>query len=103
MIGMLLPSIECSTVQPITLAVGEIEDYDFTVSALQILQILGVLQALKLIKDGPLSTVEDVIRLIELLINDIDLESDEPQTSERHYVRVEYREEMLSLEVFIGV
>ncbi len=103
MIGMLLPTIECTLATPTTLPVGEIEGYDFTVSALHILQILGVLEITKIIRKVPFDAIEDVLFVIEELIEGIDFDSDEFQTNEKRHIRVEYHEEMLSLEVFVGV
>lgn len=104
MIGMLLPSVEGSPSKPITLEIGDVKNYNFTTSALQILQILGVLEATKLIKKTPtIKTIDDVLLIIQELIDDIDLGSDELQISELKHIRIEYRDELLSLEVFIGV
>lgn len=103
MLGMLLPSLDGRPVIPITLEPGEVEEYDFVSSAQQILQILNVLQLTGLIKESKHNTVDDVLDTIEELINDINIDSDDLQISESKHVRIEYRDELLSLEVFIGV
>jgi hypothetical protein len=88
---------------PVTLEIGEIEEYDFSDAADQIYRILSVLFLCDLITkmyhDGP----EDVFDTINGLINDIDLGSDDLQISEFKNVRIEFRDELLSLEVYVGV
>lgn len=94
---------EYSPVRPITLQVGEINDYDFSESASQIYRILTMLDLANLIKKNPFRSARGVKAVIFTLINDIDLGSDELQISEKRHIRVEFRDELLSVEVFVGV
>lgn len=88
---------------PITLEVGEVKEYDFSDAADQIYSILSVLQLCDLIKEVPHGAPEDVFDTIQELVEDIDLGSDELQISESKHIRVEFRDEMLVLEVYVGV
>lgn len=88
---------------PITLAVGEIEEYDFSDAADQMYRILSVLQLCDLIPEVPYKDSGEVLDAIQNLVDDIDLGSDELQISESKYIRVEFRDEMLALEVYVGV
>lgn len=88
---------------PVTLLIGEIEDYDFSDAADQIYRILSVLQLCSLIDVVPYRSSEDVFDAIHRLVNDIDFGFDELQISESNFIRVEFRDEMLSLEVYVGV
>ncbi len=81
---------------PITLEIGEVREYDFSDAADQIYHILSVLQM-------PYAASENVFDAIHDLVDDIDLGSDELQISEFRHIRVEFRDEMLALEVFVGV
>lgn len=104
MIHLILPSCEeLRPKLPITLHTGEVEDYDFLESAQQIYHILQMLQSCNLIIGCPYNSVEEVDHGVQMLVDDIDLGSDELQISEYRHIRVEYREDMLSLEVFVGV
>lgn len=89
--------------EPVTLEVGEIEEYDFSDAAEQIYCILSVLQLCDLIKEVPYRSSEEVSDKIHELVGDIDLGSDELQISESKHIRVEFRDEMLALEVYVGV
>lgn len=88
---------------PITLEIGEIKEYDFSEAADQIYSILSVLQLCDLIKEVPYGEPEDVFDKIQELVDDIDFGSDELQISESKHIRVEFRDEMLALEVYVGV
>lgn len=88
---------------PVTLAVGEIEEYDFSDAADQIYRILSVLQLCDLIPEVPYSEPEEVLDAVLNLVDDIDLGSDELQISESKHIRVEFRDDMLALEVYVGV
>ena len=88
---------------PITLEIGEVREYDFSDAADQIYHILSVLQLCDLISEMPYAEPENVFDAIHDLVDDIDLGSDELQISEFRHIRVEFRDEMLALEVFVGV
>lgn len=88
---------------PITLEVGEVEEYDFSDAADQIYRILSVLQLCDLIGEVPYRESKDVFDAIQVLVDDIDLGNDELQISESKHIRVEFRDEMLALEVYVGV
>jgi len=88
---------------PIALEIGEINDWDFSGSADQIFRILTVMDLANLIDRNPFSSTKEVKATIFNLIKDIDLNSDELQISEQKYIRIEFRDELLSLEVFLGV
>lgn len=104
MIHLILPPTEeLFPRKPITLYTGEIEDYDFSESAQQIYQILKVLYSCNLINESPYGSSEEVIDGIQILVDDMDLGSDEPQISEHKHIRVEYRDDMLTVEIFVGV
>ena len=92
-----------SPVRPIILQVGEIEEWDFSDSANQIYYILTVLDSVNLIKNNPFQSPEEVKVTVSRVVNDIDLESDVLQISESKHIRVEFRDELLSIEVFVGV
>lgn len=89
--------------KPITLEIGEVAGYDFSEAADQIYRILSVLQLCDLIREVPYKEPEDVFDAIQNLVDDIDLGSEELQISESKYIRVEFRDEMLALEVYVGV
>ncbi len=104
MIHLLWPSTQnYGPRDPITLEVGEIEEYDFSDAAEQIYSILSVLQLCDLIEEVPYGSSEEVFDKIYELVDDIDLGSDELQISESKHIRVEFRDEMLALEVYVGV
>lgn len=104
MIHLLWPSSDnYEPKDPITLEVGEIEDYDFSDAADQIYSILSVLQLCDLISEMPFTDPVDVFDKIRDLIDDIDLGSSDLQISESKHIRVEFRDDMLALEVYVGV
>jgi len=104
MIQLLWPSSDKHAPRnPITLLPGEVEKYDFSEAAEQIYCILSVLKLCDLIEKVPYKTSEDVCAAIQDLVDDINLGSHELQISEYRHIRVEFRDEMLSLEVFVGV
>jgi hypothetical protein len=104
MIYLLFPHTqELSPRKPITLHTGEIEDYDFTDCSKHIYAILQMLQSCNLINECPYTSFEEVHHCVRMLVDDIDLGSDDVQISEYKYIRVEYRDDLLSLEVFVGV
>lgn len=104
MIHLLWPSGDRNEPRsPVTLAVDEVEEYDFSGAAEQIYRILSVLQLCNLIPEVPYSESVEVFDAIQNLVDDIDLGSDELQISESKYIRVEFRDEMLALEVYVGV
>ena len=88
---------------PITLQIGEIEDWDFSESANQIYCILTVLDAANLIDKNPFKSSRGVEITILVLIDDIDFGSELLQISESKHIRIEFRDELLSVEVFVGV
>lgn len=88
---------------PVTLEIGEIGEYDFNDTANQIYSILSILQMCDLIREIPYISAFEVFDRIHDLIDDIDLGSDELQISESKHIRVEFRDEMLSVEVYVGV
>lgn len=88
---------------PVTLEIGEIEEYDFSDAAEQIYSILSILQLCDLIDGVPYGSSEEVFDRIHDLVDDIDFGSDELQISESKHIRVEFRDELLSLEVYVGV
>jgi hypothetical protein len=90
-------------INPITLEIGEVEDYDFVDSAAQIYKILDVLKLSNLISRVPYDSPEEVVVIINSLLNDIDFSSEELQISENKHIRIEFRDELLSLEVYVGV
>ncbi len=89
--------------RPITLEVGEINDCDFSNSANQIYRILTILDLANLIEQNPFRSSMEVKAAIFNLISDIDLGSEFLQISENKHIRVEFRDELLSIEVFVGV
>lgn len=89
--------------EPITLLIGEVEEYDFSDAADQVYRILSVLQLCDLIKEVPYSSSEDVFDAIQNLVDDIDLSCEELQISESKHIRIEFRDEMLAIEVYVGV
>lgn len=104
MIHLLWPSGDSHEPRkPITLEIGEVEEYDFSDAADQIYCILSVLQLCDLIPEVPYGEPEDVFDAIRNLVDDIDFGSDELQISESKHIRVEFRDEMLALEVYVGV
>ena len=104
MIHLLWPSSDKGKPKdPITLEVGEIQDYGFGDSADQIYSILSILQLCDLVEKVPYRSSEEVLEMIQNLIDDIDLGSDELQISESKHIRVEFRDDMLALEVYVGV
>ena len=104
MIYLLFPSGEkLNPRKPITLHAGEVEGYDFSESAKQIYQILQVLHSSNLIADCPYVSADEIVHAIQTLGDDIDLGSDELQISEYRHLRIEYRDEMMSIELFVGV
>lgn len=88
---------------PVTLEIGEVKEYDFTDAADQIYSILSVLQLCDLLKEIPYGEPKDVFNKIQELVNDMDFGLDELQISEFKHIRVEFRDEMLALEVYVGV
>lgn len=88
---------------PIVLEVGEIKEYDFNDCANHIFHIFTTLQLCGLVYESPYFSPEDVLEVIQNLVDDIDLNSDELQISEFKHIRVEFRDEMLVLEFFVGV
>ena len=104
MIGAVYPKLDTfEHLPPITLQIGEVEGYDFMPSAIQIFTILSILEACHLIKENPYDLIDEVLLVIKNLLRDIDLGLDGLQISECKHLRVEFRDEMLSLEVYIGV
>lgn len=104
MIHLLWPSTNnLNPRKPITLLAGEVEEYDFTDSAEQIYCILSVLHLCNLISRVPYKSADEVLEMVHALLEDIDFESDELQISEASHIRFEYRDEMLSLELYVGV
>jgi len=103
MIHLLLPNAKYEPRDPIALVHGEIVEYDFSDAADQIYDILFVLQLCNLIDEVPYSSSEEVFDKIYELVDDINLGSDELQISESKHIRVEFRDEMLALEVYVGV
>lgn len=89
--------------KPITLEIGEVEDFDFSESAGHIFRILQVLELSNLIEKVPYANPVEIIYVIQELLYDIDFTSDKLQISETKHVRIEFRDEMLSLEVYVGV
>ncbi len=89
--------------KPVTLEVGEVAEYDFSEAADQIYRILSVLLLCDLIPEVPYKGSIEVFGAIVDLLEDIDLGNDELQISELKYIRVEFRDEMLALEVYVGV
>ena len=88
----------------ITLEIGEIEDFDFTECSKQIFNILQVLEACNLIEKNPHENPIDVLDTIdEMITNDLNFGSDELQITEYKHIRIEFRDELFSLEVFVGV
>lgn len=94
---------EYSPSRPITLEIGEIKDWDFSDSADQIYRILTVLDLANLIKKNPFRSSKDVKATIFNLLNDINFGSELLQISEIKHIRAEFRDELLSIEVFVGV
>ncbi len=88
--------------RPVTLQIGEVADYDFLQCAEQAFKVLDILDSCKLI-DCPYFSPEEVLVVIQDLVDEIDLGSDDFQVNEYRHIRVEFRDELLSVEVFIGV
>lgn len=103
MIHLLWPSSNYEPREPVTLEVGEIHDYDFSDAAEQIYCILSVLRLCDLIEEISYRSSEEVLDKIYELVDDIDIGSDELQISESKHIRVEFRDELLALEVYVGV
>ena len=103
MIHLILPCDSNAPKTPITLETREVEDYDFSESAEQIFAILYALEVCDLIEENPYASPNECITMIQILVDDIDLGSEELQISESKFIRVEFRDDMLSLEVFVGV
>ena len=51
----------------------------------------------------PYESPEEVHDLLRALIDDIDFGSDEIQISEHKNIRVEFRDELLAIEAYVGV
>ena len=83
--------------------IGEIEDYDFSESAEQIFRMLRILKLSNLIGRMPYKSPSEVLESIHTLIDGLDLGSDDLQINELGYVRAEFRDELLSVEMYIGV
>lgn len=103
MIHLILPPDFNAPKSPVTLQICEVENYDFSESSEQIYAILYALHICHLIKELPYASPNEVLHAIQTVVDDIDLGSDELQISEFRYIRVEFRDQMLSLEVFVGV
>jgi len=88
---------------PCTLEIGDIEDFDFSECAKQIYKILNTLEVCGLINKCPHNNENDIFLVIKKLLNDIDFEDDKLQISEYKHIRIEFRDELVSLEVFVGV
>lgn len=89
--------------RPATLEIGEIDDYDFAECAQQVFRVLHVLEICGLIHRNPYHSTDEALDMMLRLIDDIDTENDELQISEKNHIRVEFRDELLSIEVYIGV
>ncbi len=88
---------------PVSIFPGEIEGYDFVRTAEQAFYALQTLHAVNLLYSNPYDGPEDVIAVIRRLIDDIDLGSELHQTSECKHLRIEYQDELLTIEVFLGI
>jgi len=93
MIHLILPPDFNAPKSPITLQVCEVQNYDFSKSAEQIFAILHVLQMCHLIRENPYASPNEVIQVIQMIVDDIDLGSDELQISEFRHIRVEFNVE----------
>ena len=89
--------------EPATILADELEDYDFTDCAQQIFDILSLLHSTDLIKNMPYDSAEDVLKVIDELIYDIYIDDTSFQQSEKGFVRVQFEDYLLAIEVFIGV
>ncbi len=103
MIYLIFPSDLNVPKKPTTLQASEVENYDFSESAEQIFIVLHVLQMSHLIKENPYESPSRVMHVIQMLVDDIDLGLDKLQISEYKFIRVEFRDQLLSLEVFMGI
>lgn len=88
--------------RPLTLQIGEIDGYDFSDAAKYIFQVLQLLETCRLIISNPYKNYVEVLHNIHNLIGDIDINNDELQITERKHVRVEFRDELLVVEMFVG-
>lgn len=88
---------------PVTLQVGDVENFDFTPASIYMFCILNVLESVNLIGKNPYSSADEIGIAIRNVIDDIDLGNDELQISEHKHIRAEFRDELLALELYIGV
>ncbi len=103
MIVFVYPQIEkIRRMKPVTLEIGEIEDYDFAEVSIRVFEILTVLGVCNIIS-VKYDSAEEALDVICRLVADIDLDSDKLQISEFGNIRVEFRDDLLSLEIYISV
>ncbi len=88
---------------PVTLQVGDVENFDFTPTSIHIFRILNVLELVNLIEKNPYSSSDEICIAIRNVIDDIDLGRDELQISEYKHIRAEFQDELLALDLYIGV
>lgn len=90
-------------IKPLVLVVGEIEGFDFTERAKYIFNVLQILKANNLLSSVSYCTIEEVKETIHRLVADIDFNSDKHQVSECGHIRIEYTDELFSLQLYLNV
>lgn len=103
MIYLLVPLKENKPQSPVTLEIGEIEGFNFGPSANYAYNIIHTLFACDLIKKMPYHSPVSVESTIQELIKDLDLGDNSLQINQKRCIRVQFEDELLSVEVFIGV
>ncbi len=98
----LTPS-QCKPKQPITLCIGELEDYDFSRCCKQIYDVLITLNDANILSSMPYASELEVLEVVLELIDDIDIDVSDWQSTEKSHIRVEFRDELITVEVFLGV
>lgn len=82
--------------------VYELSTFDFSEIAQHIFNIATVLSTAGILRSMPYKDTKDVLKIIKKLLQDIDPNLVDHQITELKHIRMEYLDEMLSVEFFIG-
>ena len=103
MIKLLVPGSKFSPKIPVVIMSHELLTYDFSAMADHIFNVASTLNHAGFFPEMPYRDSLDVLRIIGRLLQDIDPNIIDHQISEMKHIRLEYIDEMLSVEFFIGV